>query len=277
MFEKTYQITPIGSFFVLICEGWFRFVLKTFLSDSDINTVTMIIKNSDCHSCRNESCIIKKHCHEAALTEFLIKKNSVLCKKGQNIIIEGAPIHGLYFVHKGKVKVYNTGINGREQILRFAKDGEMIGQRGFSTHQNYPIGAIALEETVMCHFASSVMKEMLHSIPKLTYDFMIHYAEELDRSETKVRMFAHMSVREKVIDAILYINRKFGQKNSFLNIALSRKDIADFAGTTEEQVIRTLSALKKDGLIELVGKKLSILNLDALKKEIDEHHYFLQS
>jgi CRP/FNR family transcriptional regulator, anaerobic regulatory protein len=175
----------------------------------------MVLKNSDCLSCRNEGCIIKKHITDTSLNALLPRKNCVLCKKGQNIIIEGAPIHGLYFVHRGKVKVYNTGINGREQILRFAKDGEMIGQRGFSTHQNYPIGAVALEESVMCHFTLGVMKEMLLNAPKLTYDFMIHYAEELDRSETKVRMFAHMSVREKVIDALLYINRKFGQKSGF--------------------------------------------------------------
>lgn len=177
----------------------------------------------------------------------------------------------------GKVKVYNTGINGREQILRFATDGETIGQRGFSTHQNYPIGATAMEDTVMCHFTNSAMKEMLLSIPKLTYDFMIHYAEELDRIETKVRKFAHMSVREKVIDALLYINRKFGHRNGFLNLVLSRKDIADFAGTTEEQVIRTLSALKKEGMIIMTGKKLGLPKLEQLKREIDEHHYFIQS
>lgn len=237
----------------------------------------MIRKRIDCESCQNTACLIKRFCSNDHAREFLAQKNMIPCRKSQNIIIEGAPIHGIFFVYSGKVKVLNTGINGREQILRFAKDGEMLGQRGFSTQQYYPIGAVALEDTVLCNFSSDVIKRMLLSIPQLAYDFMVFYAEELNRSETKVRKFAHMSVREKVIDSLLYINRKFGQKKGYLRVRLSRKEIADFAGTTEEQVIRVISALKKEKLIVSDAKKLGIPDIEILKKEIDEHHYFIQS
>lgn len=237
------------------------------------------MKNIDanCHSCLNADCLIKQHCLLDKAEPFLAKKNTIHCKKTQSIIIEGSPVHGLYFVQSGKVKVMNTGINGREQILRFAVQGEMIGQRGFSSQQYYPIGAEALENCTICNFSLDVIKEMLKQIPELTYAFMIYYAEELNRSETKVRMFAHMSVREKVIDALLYIHRKFGQSKGYFNISLSRRDIADFAGTTEEQVIRVLSGLKKENLIVGSGKKLGIADVELLRKEIDEHHYFIQS
>jgi CRP-like cAMP-binding protein len=237
----------------------------------------MIRKRIDCESCQNTACLIKRYCRDDNAREFLAKKNTIPCRKSQNIIIEGAPIHGLFFVYSGKVKVLNTGINGREQILRFAKDGEMLGQRGFNTQQYYPIGAVALEDSVLCNFSSDVMKRMLLSIPQLAYDFMVFYAEELNRSETKVRKFAHMTVREKVIDSLLYINRKFGQKKGYFSVRLSRKEIADFAGTTEEQVIRVISALKKEKLIVSDAKKLGIPDVEILKKEIDEHHYFIQS
>ncbi len=209
--------------------------------------------------------------------KFLEKKNTIHCKKSHNVIIEGSPVQGLFFVYQGKIKVVNTGINGREQILRFATAGEMIGQRGFSTGQKYPIGAVTLDNATLCNFSLETMKEMLKEVPELTYAFMIYYAEELNRSETKVRMFAHMTVREKVIDALLYMHRKFGQTNGFINIQLSRKDIADFAGTTEEQVIRVLSALKKEKLLDVAGKKLGVPNQPNLRKEIDEHHFFIQS
>ena len=232
---------------------------------------------TDCYSCPNKDCLIKKHCIEPGLDNYLAQKNTHMCKKGQNIFIEGSPIHGLYFVFKGKIKVYNTGIYGREQILRFATDGELIGQRGFSIQQHYPIGAVAIEDTIMCHFSIEVMQKMLKAAHVLTYDFMLFYAEELHRSETKVRMFAQMTVRGKVIDALLYMNRKFGQTKGVLNICLSRREIADFAGTTEEQVIRIVSALKKEGLLISRGKMLGIVNVDRLKLEIDEHHYFIQS
>lgn len=237
----------------------------------------MIKHRIDCLSCPNTECLIKKHINDPGIEPYLARKVSIPCRKTQNIIIEGSPIHGLYFVYSGKVKILTTGINGREQILRLAKEGEMLGQRGFSTHQYYPIGAVAIEDSIVCNFPMEVMKEMLMNLPKLSYDFIAFYAEELHRSETKVRMFAHMTVREKVIDALLYINRKFGQKKNFINVSLSRKEIADFAGTTEEQVIRVLSALKKEDLLLLSGKKIGIPDLDILRKEIAEHHYFIQS
>ena len=237
----------------------------------------MIQQNIQCINCPNLDCLIKKHHRNDLAQKYLERKSTIRCRKTQNIIIEGSPIHSLYFVQKGKVKILNTGINGREQILRIAKDGEMIGQRGFSTSQQYPIGAIAIEDSTICSFSIGLMKELLQQLPMLSYDFMVFYAEELNRIEAKVRKFAHMTVREKVIDAFLYMNRKFGQKDGFLRIKLSRKEIADFAGTTEEQVIRVISALKREELLQTTGKKIGIINIDLLRKEIDEHHFFIQS
>ena len=170
---------------------------------------------TDCYSCPNEHCLIKQHCLNAGVDQYLDSKNTVMVKKTQNIFIEGAPIHSLYFVLTGKVKVMTTGIYGREQILRFAKDGEMLGIRGFSTHEYYQVGAVALTDTIMCSFPLDVLNKLFMQLPQLTYSVMVYYAEELHSSETKVRMFAHMTVREKVIDALLYINRKYGQPTDF--------------------------------------------------------------
>ncbi|MFC2127498.1 Crp/Fnr family transcriptional regulator [Bacteroidota bacterium] len=233
---------------------------------------------SDCTTCENTNCLIKKNIKNVNIEKFLVEKHNIKCKKSQQFIMEGAPAHGLFFVRKGQIKVVKTGIYGREQIVRFAHDGEIIGHRGFGTGKSYPIGALAINETHLCNFTNETLTKMLHEIPDLTFDLMLFYAEELNRSETKVRKFAQMTVREKVIDSFLYIKRKFGQDNEgYFNIQLPRKDYADFAGTTEEQVIRIISSLKKEKLLRSKGKKLGIINIDLLKKEISEHNYFLDS
>jgi CRP/FNR family transcriptional regulator, anaerobic regulatory protein len=231
---------------------------------------------TNCQICENKHCLIKKNMNAPMMDVFIEKKNTLSCKKGQNFIMEGAPVHGLYFLLRGKVKVAKTGFNGKEQIVRFASDGEIIGHRGFGVGQSYQISAMALENSILCNFSVDTMNEMLKSIPSFTYDMMLFYAEELNRSESKVKKFAQMTVREKVIDAFLYVHRKFGQGKEFLNIQLSRKEIADFAGTTEEQVIRIISSLKKDGLITTSGKKIG-LNVELLSKEIASHNFFLDS
>lgn len=228
-------------------------------------------------SCTNENCLIKRNIQTLSNSKFVENKSTLKCKKGQQFIIEGAPVNGLFFILKGKVKVFRTGINGREQIVRFAKEGEIIGHRGFGTEEYYSIGAIALQDSVLCYFSKDDLQETLLENPKFAYDMMLFYANELNRSENKVKSISQMTVRERVIDTLLYINRKFGDLKGFLNLPLSRREYADYAGTTEEQVIRVFSALKKENLITAQGKKIGIIDNQLLKKEISEHHYFLDS
>ncbi len=210
--------------------------------------------------------------------EITTQKHTIQCKKSRQFIMEGAPVNGLYFIYSGKVKVIKTGYNGKEQILRLSKDGEVIGHRGFGTSETYKIGATALEDTILCNFSTNMLKEILMGEPKVTFDFMQFYANELNRSETKVKTMSQMTVREKVIDMILYIYRKFGNEvDGSIGLELSRKELADYAGTTDEQVIRILSVLKKENLIYTKSKLIQILNIDKLKKEISEHNFFLDS
>jgi len=227
----------------------------------------------NCSTCINANCFIKKHVHLEQMKKFIEKKNSFLCKKSQQFIIEGAPIQGLYFIYKGKVKTVKTGINGKEQIVRFTTNGDTIGFRGFGISKRYFIGAYALEDTTLCNFSNDDMLQILREVPELTFDMMLFYAEELHKSENNIRKLAQMNVRERVIDTLLYIHRKFGQNNTVIGIDLSRKEIADFAGTTEEQVIRVLSSLKKENLILTVGKRIGLTAIDKLKAEIKEHKY----
>ena len=227
-----------------------------------------------CYSCANENCFIKKHLHLAQMESFISKKQNVVCKKSDQFITEGAPMQGLYFICKGKVKTVKTGIHGREQIVRLTKNGDIIGFRGFGTGKKYLIGAYALEDTVLCNFSNETMLEILQHVHEFTYDLMLFYADELNKSENNIRKIAHMNVRERVVDLLLYIHRKFGQVDGLIDIDLSRKEIADFAGTTEEQAIRVLSNLKKEALIKSVGKRIGILNVSELRSEIMEHKYF---
>jgi len=227
--------------------------------------------NADCSICINTNCFIKKHLHLEKMQDFVMQKNHFVCKKGQQFMIEGAPMQGLYFIYKGKVKVLKTGIYGKEHIVRLTQEGDTVGFRGFGTSNRYLIGASALEDTVLCNFSNQVMQDILKNIPEFTYDMMLFYAEELNKSENNVKKIAQMNVRERVIDTLLYLLKKFGQINNLIDINLSRKEIADFAGTTDEQVTRIFSSLKKEGLIKIISKKISLLQVEKMKQEIVEH------
>lgn len=242
----------------------------TYFKNNQVSTL-------GCTACLNTNCLIKRNLNHLLDSEFTEAKSTLKCKKGQQFIMEGGAVNGLFFIKQGTVKVFRTGINGREQIVRFAKGGEIIGHRGFGTQEHYSIGAIALQDTVLCYISKDILQQVLQGSPSFSYDLMLFYANELNRSESKIKTISQMTVRERVIDTLLYINRKFGDLRGYLNLPLSRKEYADYAGTTEEQVIRVFSLLKKEGLISAKGKKIGIPNVQALKNEISEHNYFLDS
>jgi CRP-like cAMP-binding protein len=227
--------------------------------------------NADCTVCINTNCFIKKHLHLEKMQAFVQQKTHYSCKKGQQFMIEGAPIQGLYFIFSGKAKVFKTGIYGKEQIVRLTKEGDTIGFRGFGTSNRYLIAASALEDSVLCNFNNEVMQEILKTIPEFTYDMMLFYAEELNKSENNVKKIAQMNVRERVVDALLYLHKKFGQTNGLIGVTLSRKELADFTGTTDEQITRSLSSLKKEGFIKSIGKKIGLLEVEKMKREIIDH------
>ena len=156
-----------------------------------------------CELCSNENCLLKRNLKSEDTLELSYQKKEIKCKKGQQFIIEGASVTGLFFVLKGKVKVFRTGINGREQIVRFASAGDIIGHRGFGTEEYYSIGAMALEDTVLCYFSKAVLQSTLLKDPVFTYDLMLFYANELNRSEAKVKSLSQMTVRERVVDSLL--------------------------------------------------------------------------
>ncbi|MDB4297290.1 Crp/Fnr family transcriptional regulator [Flavobacteriaceae bacterium] len=236
--------------------------------------------NYNCTDCTNHQCLIKKNIEHINRIdpEIINKKHTLQCKKSRQFIMEGAPVNGLYFIRKGIVKVIKTGYNGKEQILRLSKDGDVIGHRGFGMGETYKIGATAIEDTILCNFSTTLLESILLSEPKVTYDFMHFYANALNRSEIKVKTMSQMTVREKVIDMVLYLYRKFGnQENGLIELELTRKELADYAGTTDEQVIRILSSLKKEEIIYTKAKVIKILNIESLKKEISDHNFYLDS
>ncbi|WP_075603282.1 Crp/Fnr family transcriptional regulator [Saccharicrinis aurantiacus] len=234
------------------------------------------MNKTTCKECTNNNCLIKKHIERESMQSYIERKSTFKCQNGQQFILEGAPVSGLYFIFQGAVKVYKSIDDSSSQIIRLSKDGEIVGHRGFGTNYVYDISASAMQDTILCHFQSDILIDMLHKTPELMYDFMLFYADQLQKSESNAKLFGRMTVKDKVINGLLFIQRKFGQDNEFFNLTFSRKDIAEFAGTSQEQVIRVISALKKEGLVSTKGKKIGILNSSKIEAELSESGYFLE-
>ena len=217
-------------------------------------------------SCNLDQCFLCRLALEEWKPAIAAHKKNFIAKKGEVIIKEGDPVTGVYFVTSGNVKVHKQW-GDRELILRFANDGAIFGHRGITTTTSiYPISATALETTSLCFVDIDFFKTTLKVNHDFAYRLLMFYADELHVSERKMRDLALMSVKGRLAGAILSLQQQFGvNAEGFLNLDLSRQDLAAYTGATYETVFRTMNELLSEKLITIKGKLIFIENEAGLK------------
>ncbi len=187
--------------------------------------------------------------------------------RGEVLFSEGQYPRGLYCVHHGHLKLVRFGKDGREQIIRFAGSGDTIGYAAMVTGEPYSISAIAVEPSAVCFVPNDNVQRYLRENPHLSLRVLQLMSHELQDTERRVVELAQKSVRERVAEALLVLRSTFGteEDGQTLNMPLTREEIADIVGTAPESLIRMLGELKSDNVIETVGRRIRVKDLNALK------------
>jgi CRP-like cAMP-binding protein len=226
----------------------------------------------ECNECKNEKCFVKQGCFGEWLSKISSNKNQYWCKKGGYIFREGEPVYGIHFIQQGGVKIVTTSLHGREQIVRLAKEGQILGHRGLGRTRYY-FNAVALMDTLVCLIENELFYEACMNCPKFAVNLIFFYASELRRAELRVKYQAQMNIREKVAMAFMYCYEIFGMnpETKQLNVTLNRQDLADIAGTTAEQVTRQLSDFENENLIARNKRAIKLINIKGLEDIISEY------
>ena len=193
------------------------------------------------------------------------EKSDNFYKKGDNVFVEGTRGHGLYCVYQGKVKIHKLGAEAKEQIVRFAKEGDVIGYRSLLSNEPYYATATTLEDSVLCYLTKKTFLEMLENNKNLSYNVIQMLTQNLKESEKKIINLKQKPVIQRICESLLILKEKFGlTDDGFLSVRLSRREIGDLAGVTTETTIRTLSELNKKGIIHLKGKTIQLVDMNKL-------------
>ena len=104
---------------------------------------------SACSKCKNDNKIFCS-LSEAEKNFLSINKGRNFYKKGQVIFYEGNHSNGLFCIHEGKVKLTKLGENGKEQVVRLSKTGDILGYRALLSSEPYHATARAIEDSEMC-------------------------------------------------------------------------------------------------------------------------------
>ncbi len=225
-------------------------------------------QNPLCESCKSRIESVFCKLTDEELTGLSIQKQCNYYQKGQTIFNEGNSPTGLYCINKGKVKISQAGSEGKEQIIRLAKDSDILGYRALISGEAYSATASVIEDSKICLIPKTVFYEIIQNNSDLTSSIMKLLANDLKDAESKITNIAQKPVLERVAETLLMLREYYGleDEDKSLNITITREEIANIVGTATETVIRLMSELRKEGLIELEGKKIRILKSDALLK-----------
>lgn len=200
----------------------------------------------------------------------LVSENFTLhhYKKNQIIYAEHDKPEMLWCLIKGKVKKSKDGIGGRSQIIRLIRPVQYFGYRAYFAGELYVSSATAFEQSTVGALPLVVVEELIKRNNAVARYFIKELATNLGNSDTKIVNLTQKHIRGRLAEALIVLIENYGyeEDSATLKIYMSREDLANLSNMTTANAIRTLSAFVSERLITVDGRRICILNADALHK-----------
>ena len=229
------------------------------------------IEQINCQDCESRQCSIFENCNKDVLEDLNQMKTCKFYKKGEVLFEEGKRPRGLFCVLEGKIKVYQQGIAGKEQIVHLIHDGDIMGHRALFGNDTYSCTGVAMEDSKVCFIPKTEFYDIVNVDGKLTFRIAQLLADELKEAEQNITHTAQQPIIIRLIKTLLALHAQYGFESDgmTLNIEMKREDLANLVGTTRETVTRYLYKLQSQGIIQLKAKKIKIDDLKNLNNLVE--------
>jgi CRP/FNR family transcriptional regulator len=181
-------------------------------------------------------------------------------KKNQSLFVEGSYPRGVFCINEGKVKVFKTGDDGKEQIIQIARSGDLLGFRSMFAQDAYKVSAQTLEESNICFIRKEDFLSLMDHNAVLRNGIIKELSTELTDQAEFITNMAQKSVRQRLAFVLLLLMEVYSAEP----INLSREDLANFVGTATETLIRLLKDFKEEGIISTETRKITVLDSQKL-------------
>lgn len=221
-----------------------------------------------------EQCIVREFSAIKALNkDELLKiadcKTSYTVKKGETVFDEGDALNGIYCIKDGICKLSKLSDNGKDQIVKLVKKGELLGQRSLISEESTNLSAVAVEDMQVCFIPKQEILQFFNENNQFSLNMMKSVCGDLKDADDNMVNLAQKTVKQRLAETLLKLESDFGiHDDGSLKIQLSREEIAGMIGTATESCIRLLSEFNKEGWISLQGKKITLSNKKELQRLI---------
>lgn len=206
--------------------------------------------------------------NEAQRAEMLDNAIVQSYRKGESIYKVAEESVYLVCMLKGRVKLEKLGIGGRMQIMRMFRPGDNFGYRSYFAVQEHVTEAVAMENTQVALIPMNLIERICMENPQLAMYFVRNLATDLGTSDERTVNLTQKHIRGRLADSIVFLIDKYGFESDgqTINAPLSRDDLAALSNMTTSNAIRTLATFVKEEILELVGRRIKVLNRDKLKR-----------
>ncbi len=186
-------------------------------------------------------------------------------KKGQIIFSEGDDADGFYVVVEGLVKIFKLSVEGKEQILHIFESGEPFGEVPVFTGSYFPAHAEAIAESRLFFFPRDAFTGLIEQNSSLALNMLAVLSKRLRQFTVKVEQLSLKEVPGRLADYLLNLSDEKGGDVS-VDLKISKQQLASLLGTIPETLSRIFSKMTQQGLIQVDGPRIKILDRQGLEE-----------
>jgi len=197
----------------------------------------------------------------------LLKDNirEIRFKKGECILKQGGRATDVMFISKGIVKHIYEFENGKELILTISSGPNLVGGAGLFSDGSSPFSIVVIEECDVCLIDIATLKKIIFAHSNFGLKLFEVVTEMFKASIFNFIHLAHKNVNGKVADTLLFLSNNVYRSENFI-LSLTRKELAQFAGISEENFITTMQRFHKENIIEVHAKQVKIVDIERLRE-----------
>jgi CRP/FNR family transcriptional regulator len=189
--------------------------------------------------------------------------------KGEPVFFEGEEGAGFFVVLAGRVKIFKTSPEGKEQILHMFETGECFGEVAVFTGQGYPANALSESKSSLLFFPRAGFVELVKREPSLALNMLAVLSMRLRRFAGLIENLSLKEVPGRLAAYLLYLGEKEKDPpdaRSDVRLDISKGQLASLLGTIPETLSRILNKMNRLEMIRSDGSKITILDREALEE-----------
>jgi CRP/FNR family transcriptional regulator, cyclic AMP receptor protein len=193
-------------------------------------------------------------------------------RTGELLFAEGEPCHGLHIIIRGKIRIFKTSANGREQVLAINVPGESVAELPVFDGGPYPASAVATEDTLIAFIAQRDFQAYCLEHPQVALKILAAAGGRLRRLVAIIEELSFTTIRQRLVAALIRMAEADGfaaDDGIHLQLALTHQELANELGTVRELISRNLARLNAEGILDVDGRQIVVRDMKRLRTVVE--------